>query len=216
MTEIECINRKLVHSGAEEEEGAPLISTKRPRNVSPQEHTIPISETFTYFASRIYFSTFYSRFYIVLILANIFCIFWTVRHMQYPDSAWFMCLEVFISFVILFDVLLRMASLRAKFFNNQANIFDLIVTSLGFASLFLFLRSFNSSQEEVLETVEEAEDVFGDIMFVLRNIIQYLRLVLFVKSHHQMKQYSVPEDITIPESQDVICVLHDKNVKPSP
>ncbi|RLN87643.1 hypothetical protein BBJ28_00001117 [Nothophytophthora sp. Chile5] len=64
-------------------------------------------------ASQLYFSSFYRLVYFFMIVSSIVCVIWTgVNHWRIPSSVVFISLEITVSALLVFEVLLRMMAFK--------------------------------------------------------------------------------------------------------
>ncbi|KAJ0399802.1 hypothetical protein P43SY_002947 [Pythium insidiosum] len=70
-------------------------------------------------ASRFYFSHFYRIIYFFTVMASLTCIAWTAwNHWTIPSSLMFIALEIAVSALLVFEVVLRMIAFRQKMPSN--------------------------------------------------------------------------------------------------
>mmetsp|Transcript_30395 Transcript_30395/g.34552 ORF Transcript_30395/g.34552 Transcript_30395/m.34552 type:complete len:289 (-) Transcript_30395:215-1081(-) len=132
--------------------------------------------------TRLYYSRACSAFYVTLIALNLFSIFWIIIHPdKFPGEIWFLGLEVFITLMIVGEVVARM-KLQGwkKFWKLWTNIFDVIVT---FACCLIVILLIGTSS-----FIYEIEGLSAEFLFACRNIVVFMRLVSFVKNQRKTQQ----------------------------
>lgn len=102
-----------------------------------------------------------------------------------PRNALFITIEILINLSLLFEVCLRMISLRKvlksdyhlqlsqKYFRAKSNVFDLVVLILSLLSLIIYFAATG--------VIGEAEDITATLLVTFRYVMQFLRLALLVK-----------------------------------
>ena len=127
--------------------------------------------------NRIYYSVYFRGFYLMLILVNLACIVWTlVKFGTFPDEVWFIVLEGCLAVMVAVEVGWRMCVQGAgKFWCSLGNVADVMVSgacvvALGFAveDAAVFIEGFSS-----------------EVVLFVRSALQYLRLILFIKSQRK-------------------------------
>lgn len=161
--------------------------------------------------SRLYFSAYCRAFYVILILMNLACIVWTLLQFgSFPDDLWFLAVEAVLSGLVVLEVGWRLGLQGpVAFCTSLANLFDVAVTvacvvdlGLAAADMVLFL-----------------EGLSGEVLLIFRSLIQYLRLVIFIKNQRkardnllQMINFSELAEAPKPPSH----VLAEEEEKPAP
>lgn len=128
------------------------------------------------YLSRVYFSKACRGFYVVLIALCLVLVAWTLVNLgKFPADGWFLGLEVFVSGMIIGEVVGRLVMQgMQKFCRSWLNVFDVIVASL---SIVVLLEVLNS-----LTLAADIEGLVGEIWLAVRTVLQYLRLVVFIKN----------------------------------
>lgn len=128
------------------------------------------------YLSRIYFSKACRSFYVALIVLCLVLVTWTlVNFGHFPEEGWFLGLEVFVSGMIIGEVVGRLVMQGlGKFCRSWLNVFDAIVASL---SIIVLLEVLNS-----LTLAADIEGLLGEVWLAIRTVLQYLRLVVFIKN----------------------------------
>ncbi|GLD94872.1 hypothetical protein PINS_up003497 [Pythium insidiosum] len=129
-------------------------------------------------ASRFYFSHFYRVIYFFTVLASLTCIAWTAwNHWSIPSSLVFIALEIAVSALLVFEVMLRMVAYRRRFWSKWCNIFDVVALAMSLVSVAMYFN------EEGF--VGELEEVATGILLAFRNTVQYIRLAIFLKNRSE-------------------------------
>lgn len=128
------------------------------------------------YLSRVYFSKACRGFYVALIVLCLVLVAWTLLNLgRFPEDGWFLGLEVFVSGMIIGEVAGRLVMQGIqKFCRSWLNVFDVIVASL---SIVVLLEVLNS-----LTLTADIEGLVGEIWLAVRTVLQYLRLVVFIKN----------------------------------
>ncbi|KAG6609229.1 wsc domain-containing protein [Phytophthora cinnamomi] len=126
-------------------------------------------------ASRLYFSSFYRLVYFFMIASSLVCVVWTgMNNWRIPSSVVFISLEITVSALLVFEVLLRMMAFKRRFWHKWCNIFDMVALVMSLVSVAMYFN-----EEGVLG---ELEEVATDSVLALRNAVQYVRLAIFLKN----------------------------------
>jgi len=127
------------------------------------------------YLNRLYVSHSCQFFYIFLIVMSTILIAWTyIEGSKLPESNLFVLLENLITLIIVIDFVCRVRLIGwRKFWKSGWNIFDSIVVLVCVTSSILWYYS--NSEQKLFEELSE------EIVFAVRNIFQYLRLVMFIK-----------------------------------
>ncbi|KAI9906998.1 hypothetical protein PsorP6_004036 [Peronosclerospora sorghi] len=116
-------------------------------------------------SSRIYFSSFYRLVYFFMIASSIVCVVWTgTNGWKIPSSIVFISLEIVVSALLVFEILLRMMAFKKRFWHKWCNIFDVMALVMSLVSLVIYFN-----EESVLG---ELEEVAADSVMALRNAVQ--------------------------------------------
>ncbi|KAK1948081.1 hypothetical protein P3T76_000371 [Phytophthora citrophthora] len=126
-------------------------------------------------SSRLYFSSFYRLVYFFMIASSLVCVVWTgMNDWRIPSSVVFISLEITVSALLVFEVLLRMMAFKRRFWHKWCNIFDIVALVMSLVSVAMYFN-----EEGVLG---ELEEVAADSVLALRNAVQYVRLAIFLKN----------------------------------
>ncbi|CAH0477229.1 unnamed protein product [Peronospora belbahrii] len=126
-------------------------------------------------ASRLYFSNVYRIVYFFMIASSLVCVTWTgINGWKIPSSVVFITLEIIVSSLLVFEVLLRMMAFKRRFWRKWCNIFDVVALVMSLVSVAIYFN-----EEGVLG---ELEEVAADSVLALRNAVQYVRLAIFLKN----------------------------------
>ncbi|CAI5728814.1 unnamed protein product [Peronospora destructor] len=137
-------------------------------HIGCQEHVMTV-------ASRLYFSSLYRVVYFFMIVSSIVCVVWTgINEWKIPSSMVFISLEIIVSTLLVFEVLLRMMAFKRRFWHKWCNIFDVVALVMSLVSVAMYFN-----EEGVLG---ELEEVAADSVLALRNAVQYARLAIFLKN----------------------------------
>mmetsp|Transcript_8758 Transcript_8758/g.14389 ORF Transcript_8758/g.14389 Transcript_8758/m.14389 type:complete len:362 (+) Transcript_8758:154-1239(+) len=151
----------------------------------PPRYAFSFHELIRIFANRIYYSTAYQVLYLGMIIVNIFIMGWTlVNWDRYPDHVWFFVLELVINFIFVMEVVVRMIALRVVFWRQWSNVFDVFVLAISIVMVGFYYQR---------ELPFEVEDVAATLLLVLRYIIQFLRLFIFIKNHRRNRSVTSDE-----------------------
>ncbi|EEY66006.1 uncharacterized protein PITG_03544 [Phytophthora infestans T30-4] len=127
-------------------------------------------------SSRLYFSSFYRLVYFFMIASSIVCVAWTgMNDWKIPSSVVFISLEITVSALLVFEVLLRMMAFKKRFWHKWCNIFDVVALVMSLVSVAMY---FNEGEG----VLGELEEVAADSVLALRNAVQYVRLAIFLKN----------------------------------
>ncbi|KAF4317626.1 hypothetical protein BBO99_00002590 [Phytophthora kernoviae] len=142
--------------------------------------------------SQLYFSSFYRLVYFFMIASSIVCVVWTgMNNWRIPSSVVFISLEITVSVLLVFEVLLRMVAFKRRFWHKWCNIFDVVALAMSLVSVFMYFN-----EEGVLG---ELEEVATDSVLALRNAVQYVRLAIFLKNRSDGPTTIVGKDIDFEE-----------------
>merc|ERR1712137_455212 len=97
-----------------------------------------------------------------------------MNHWKIPSSVVFISLEIIVSALLVFEVLLRMMAFKNRFWHKWGNFFDLVALVMSLVSVAMYF-----GEEGVLG---ELEEVAADSVLALRNTVQYVRLAIFLKN----------------------------------
>ncbi|KAL3673363.1 hypothetical protein V7S43_001079 [Phytophthora oleae] len=126
-------------------------------------------------SSRLYFSSFYRLVYFFMIASSLVCVVWTgMNDWRIPSSVVFISLEITVSALLVFEVLLRMMAFKRRFWHKWCNILDIVALVMSLVSVAMYFN-----EEGVLG---ELEEVATDSVLALRNAVQYVRLAIFLKN----------------------------------
>ncbi|KAH7479273.1 hypothetical protein PRIC1_009179 [Phytophthora ramorum] len=148
-----------------------------PAKASPARATshIGCKEYLMTVSSRLYFSSFYRLVYFFMVASSLVCVVWTgMNNWKIPSSVVFISLEITVSALLVFEVLLRMMAFKRRFWHKWCNIFDIIALAMSLVSVAMYFN-----EEGVLG---ELEEVATDSVLALRNAVQYVRLAIFLKN----------------------------------
>uniref|UniRef100_H3GVJ4 Ion transport domain-containing protein n=1 Tax=Phytophthora ramorum TaxID=164328 RepID=H3GVJ4_PHYRM len=149
-----------------------------PAKASPARATshIGCKEYLMTVSSRLYFSSFYRLVYFFMVASSLVCVVWVSRLVldKRPSSVVFISLEITVSALLVFEVLLRMMAFKRRFWHKWCNIFDIIALAMSLVSVAMYFN-----EEGVLG---ELEEVATDSVLALRNAVQYVRLAIFLKN----------------------------------
>ncbi|KAG6977186.1 hypothetical protein JG688_00000624 [Phytophthora aleatoria] len=127
-------------------------------------------------SSRLYFSSFYRLVYFFMIASSVVCVAWTgMNNWKIPSSVVFISLEITVSALLVFEVLLRMMAFKRRFWHKWCNIFDIVALVMSLVSVAMY---FNEGEG----VLGELEEVAADSVLALRNAVQYVRLAIFLKN----------------------------------
>ncbi|KAG2772501.1 hypothetical protein JG687_00000479 [Phytophthora cactorum] len=127
-------------------------------------------------SSRLYFSSFYRLVYFFMIASSVVCVAWTgMNNWKIPSSVVFISLEITVSALLVFEVLLRMMAFKRRFWHKWCNIFDIVALVMSLVSVVMY---FNEGEG----VLGELEEVAADSVLALRNAVQYVRLAIFLKN----------------------------------
>jgi len=162
------------------------------RSDNPEEH----SDAFDYritrcgalsnFANRFLFSRAYSISYLVIILLNVALIAWIlydigIRQDFSTPSHWlFLSVEIIVNLAFLFEISLRLVSLKLRYFSSVSNLFDVVVLLFSLLSILVY---FTSSVY-----FSNINDIISIILLILRYGIQLVRLYRLIQN--QRKAYT--------------------------
>ncbi|KAF1795353.1 hypothetical protein GQ600_14250 [Phytophthora cactorum] len=167
-------------------------------------------------SSRLYFSSFYRLVYFFMIASSVVCVAWVSSYnwdeqlenvplIINPEAKWvpssvvFISLEITVSALLVFEVLLRMMAFKRcgltlgvicckwqRFWHKWCNIFDIVALA---DEMYLMLSSAVMSLVSVVMYFNEGEGVLGELeevaadsVLALRNAVQYVRLAIFLKN----------------------------------
>ncbi|ETI49057.1 hypothetical protein, variant 6 [Phytophthora nicotianae CJ01A1] len=126
-------------------------------------------------SSRLYFSSFYRLVYFFMIASSVVCVAWTgMNNWKIPSSVVFISLEITVSALLVFEVLLRMMAFKRRFWHKWCNVFDVVALVMSLVSVAMY---FNEGEG----VLGELEEVAADSVLALRNAVQYVRLAIFLK-----------------------------------
>ncbi|POM66144.1 membrane protein [Phytophthora palmivora] len=141
---------------------------------APASH-IGCKEYIVTVSSRLYFSSCYRLVYFFMIASSLVCVVWTgMNDWKIPSSVLFISLEITVSALLVFEVLLRMMAFKKRFWHKWCNIFDIVALVMSLVSVAMYFN-----EEGVLG---ELEEVATDSVLMLRNAVQYVRLAIFLKN----------------------------------
>uniref|UniRef100_K3WPR1 Ion transport domain-containing protein n=1 Tax=Globisporangium ultimum (strain ATCC 200006 / CBS 805.95 / DAOM BR144) TaxID=431595 RepID=K3WPR1_GLOUD len=147
---------------------APTVSASKSQHIGCAEYAMTV-------AARLYFSSFYRLIYFFTVVSSILCVVWTgLNRWRIPSSVLFISLEITVSTLLVFEVLLRMMAFKRRFWTKWCNIFDVIALVMSLVSVVMYFN-----EEGVLG---ELEEVAADSILALRNAVQYIRLAIFLKN----------------------------------
>ncbi|ETI49052.1 hypothetical protein, variant 1 [Phytophthora nicotianae CJ01A1] len=127
-------------------------------------------------SSRLYFSSFYRLVYFFMIASSVVCVAWTgMNNWKIPSSVVFISLEITVSALLVFEVLLRMMAFKRRFWHKWCNVFDVVALVMSLVSVAMY---FNEGEG----VLGELEEVAADSVLALRNAVQYVRLAIFLKN----------------------------------
>ena len=151
-----------------------------PSDVYSTNHLLQTNhKALSIYLSRIYFSKACRLFYVALVVLCLILVTWTlVNFGHFPEEKWFVVLEVFISCMIIGEVVGRIVMQGVhKFCSSWLNVFDAVV---GLLSIVVLLEVINS-----LTFTADIEGLAGEVWLAIRTILQYLRLVVFIKNQQK-------------------------------
>ncbi|EGZ28391.1 hypothetical protein PHYSODRAFT_474346 [Phytophthora sojae] len=155
-----------------------------PSHIGCKEYLMTVS-------SRLYFSSFYRLVYFFMIASSLVCVVWTgMNNWKIPSSVVFISLEIIVSALLVFEVLLRMMAFKRRFWHKWCNIFDLVALVMSLVSVAMYFN-----EEGVLG---ELEEVAADSVLALRNAVQYVRLAIFLKNRSD-RPATIGKDIDFEE-----------------
>lgn len=128
-------------------------------------------------------------FYLGLIsLATLMVIWILFEGIDVHQSILFLFLEIIVNMCILMDFIFKLY-LKGfnKFFKSWTNIFDALVVGSWILTFSIMFFTTSTSLIMVEEVVEE-------VFFVLWCSLQYIRIILFIKSQNEAKSNSKPID----------------------
>jgi hypothetical protein len=157
---------------------------------------------------RLYRSPYCRLFYGLLFLLNIACIVWTVVHFgEYPEELGFMALEAALAVLVSVEVGWRLClqGLRA-FVTALWNLCDVVVAAGCLAAL--GCATFRSVFIAGLA---------GEAVLVLRTVLQYLRLVIFIREQHKAPDLQMLNfcELAQPKAEVPVHVLAEEEEKSS-
>jgi len=82
------------------------------------------------------------------------------------------------------EVVVRMIALRVVFWRQWSNVFDVFVLAISIVMVGFYYQR---------ELPFEVEDVAATLLLVLRYIIQFLRLFIFIKNHRRNRSVTSDE-----------------------
>jgi len=151
---------------------------RNPSDAIPRRYNFSIYEIFKITANRIYYSTAYQVLYVLMILVNVILLSWMVFHWnKYPSHSWFFGMEIAVNVTLIVEVMIRMAALRGQFWKQWSNIFDVFVMGLS-----IFAIAADLFKDMPLDL----EDIAAAFILVLRYVVQFLRLFLFIKNQRKI------------------------------
>ncbi|KAE8910859.1 hypothetical protein PF005_g16644 [Phytophthora fragariae] len=158
---------------------------------SPSPSHIGCKEYLMTVSSRLYFSSFYRLVYFFMIASSLVCVVWTgMNNWRIPSSVVFISLEILVSALLVFEVLLRMMAFKRRFWHKWCNIFDIVALVMSLVSVAMYFN-----EEGVLG---ELEEVATDSVLALRNAVQYVRLAIFLKNRSD-RPATIGKDIDFEE-----------------
>ncbi|KAF1313502.1 hypothetical protein FI667_g17281, partial [Globisporangium splendens] len=156
----------------------PTVSASKAQHIGCAEYAMTV-------AARLYFSSFYRLIYFFTVVSSIACVVWVrvasvvvfyerMNLRELPSSVLFISLEITVSALLVFEVLLRMMAFKRRFWTKWCNIFDVVALVMSLVSVAMYFN-----EEGVLG---ELEEVAADSILALRNAVQYIRLAIFLKN----------------------------------
>ncbi|ETI49058.1 hypothetical protein, variant 7 [Phytophthora nicotianae CJ01A1] len=98
-----------------------------------------------------------------------------MNNWKIPSSVVFISLEITVSALLVFEVLLRMMAFKRRFWHKWCNVFDVVALVMSLVSVAMY---FNEGEG----VLGELEEVAADSVLALRNAVQYVRLAIFLKN----------------------------------
>ncbi|KAJ3193143.1 hypothetical protein HK101_005367 [Irineochytrium annulatum] len=143
---------------------------------STRPTTITSNEILHSLANRILHSSFYKWFYLIMAFVSVTCL--VLSFMSRCPSGYFYILETIVNLAMILEVGIRMLALRKIFWRNLWNVLDLLLVLLCVLTL-LWLALGECTTERSWEA--EADT----ILLVLRNMIQFFRLMMMLAKNGQ-------------------------------
>jgi len=154
-------------------------------------------------ANRLLFHSGYSytAFYFLVFGIQMFLLIWNLTHHSELEhvshvAAWYLCLDIGSTILMVIEVMLRMLATRRTFFHSKLNILDFTLMILCTVALGLYF-------------VEPESAVLGPLALTLRYGSQVLRMLLTIKRAHQRKQMVASSEGTVVDFGSLNDSSHD-------
>jgi hypothetical protein len=152
---------------------------------------------------RIYFSNECRYYYLTLISLTSVCIVWSLLNLwEFPEEPWFQTLEIFLSFMM-FAELVWKAIMQGwgQLLAEWENVFDFMVMMGSVGTLGVAVISAGY--------FEEAEGLMGLGGIAFRNIMMYMRLIVYLKNQGKT-------DVTIIDLNDMSQISEARQIVQDP
>ncbi|KAG9295498.1 hypothetical protein G9A89_013527 [Geosiphon pyriformis] len=127
-------------------------------------------------ANRILYSRFYTWLYLGMALLSTISIILSIK--EKCPSVWFIILEFIINFAMIAEVMTRFLALRQLFWKSIYNVVDITLVFLCVLTL-IFIWAGGCSKGR------RSEEIFDTILLVVRNLIQFGRLIIMLKKNRK-------------------------------
>jgi hypothetical protein len=142
-------------------------------------------------ANRLLFQTgyTYTAFYVIVFGIQMFLLIWNLTHHSELEHvshvpAWYLCLDIGSTILMVVEVMLRMLATRRTFFRSKLNILDFTLMILCAGALGLYF-------------IDPETAVLGPLALTVRYGSQVLRMLLTAKRAHTRKQMVASSEGTV-------------------